>query len=59
MVKMVKTEKMDITVNVAQKANLVNLVKMVAGVTMAIKVLLDVPVWTVKTVNQVNLVHLE
>ena len=59
MVKMEKTEKMEITANVVQKDDLVNQEKTVVGAMMVNKVPQDVPVSTAKMDNKGNLVHQE
>ena len=59
MVKMARTEKMEIMVNVVQQDDLVNQEKTVVVVMTENKVLQDVQVLTVKTDSQVKLVHQE
>lgn len=59
MVKMAKTEKMEIMVNVVQQDELVNQEKTVAVVMTENKVLQDVQVLMAKTDSQVKLVHQE
>ena len=59
MVKMARTEKMEIMVNVVQQDELVNQEKTVAVVMTENKVLQDVQVLTAKMDSQVKLVHQE